>query len=140
MLYAVSHRRHTVFDVACIISALVTKTSSKLCRFSENAMTEITIKLEGPDLASRRTAAIERHKLLGHTAAGNKVAVDLSNVVSLSYSYADELIGVLAAIKGWEWLIKNVQLKGANEHVLRVVAEAINRRLKETGQPVKRSA
>ncbi|MBI3727644.1 MAG: STAS-like domain-containing protein [Burkholderiales bacterium] len=103
-------------------------------------MAEITIKLEGPDLASRKTAAIERHKLLGHAAAGNKVAVDLSNVVSLSYSYADELIGVLAAVKGWEWLIKNVQLKNANEHVLRVVAEAVNRRLKETGQPVKRSA
>lgn len=32
------------------------------------------------------------------------------------------------------------QLKNANEHVLRVIAEAINRRLKETGQPVKRSA
>lgn len=69
-------------------------------------MTEITIKLEGPDLASRKTAAIERHKILGHTSTGNKVAVDLSNVVSLSYSYADELIGVLAAVKGWEWLIK----------------------------------
>src|SRR3989344_913152 len=100
MLYAVSHRRHTVFDVACIISALATRTSRKSFRFSEATMTEITIKLEGPDLASRKTAAIE----------------------------------------GWEWLIKNVQLKGANEHVLRVVAEAINRRLKETGQPVKRSA
>ena len=103
-------------------------------------MAEITIKLEGPDLASRKTAAVERHKLLGHTAAGNKVAIDLSSVLSLSYSYADELIGVLAAIQGWEWLIKNVQLKNANEHVLRVIAEAINRRLKETGQPVKRSA
>lgn len=103
-------------------------------------MTEITIKLEGPDLASRKTAAIERHKLLGHTATGNKVAIDLSSVVSLSYSYADELVGVLAAVKGWEWLIKNVQFKCANEHVLRVIAEAVNRRLKETGQPVKRSA
>ena len=103
-------------------------------------MTEITIKLEGPDLASRKTAAVDRHKLLGHTAAGNKVAIDLSSVLSLSYSYADELIGVLAAVQGWEWLIKNVQLKNANEHVLRVIAEAINRRLKETGQPVKRSA
>ena len=103
-------------------------------------MAEITIKLEGPDLASRKTAAVERHKLLGHTAAGNKVAIDLSSVLSLSCSYADELIGVLVAVKGWEWLIKNVQLKNANEHVLRVVAEAVSRRLKETGQPVKRSA
>ena len=103
-------------------------------------MAEITIKLEGPDLASRRTAAIERHKLVSHTASGNKVVVDLSNVVSLSYSYADELFGVLAAAQGWDWLTKNVHLKNTNEHVLRVVAEAVNRRLKETGQQVKRSA
>jgi len=103
-------------------------------------MTEITIKLQGPDLASRRTAAIERQKLLGYTASRNKVVVDLGNVVSLSYSYADELFGVLTAIKGWDWLTKNVSTHGANEHVLRVIAEVINRRLKETGQPVKRSA
>ncbi|MHB8623875.1 MAG: STAS-like domain-containing protein [Sulfuricaulis sp.] len=103
-------------------------------------MTEITIKLQGPDLASRRTAAIERQKLLGYTANRNKVVVDLSNVVSLSYSYADELFGVLTVIKGWDWLTKNVSTNGANEHVLRVIAEVINRRLKETGQPVKRSA
>lgn len=55
-------------------------------------MVEITVKLEGMDLTPRKTAAVERHKLLGYTAAaGNKVSVDLSNVVSLSYSYADEL-------------------------------------------------
>src|SRR3990172_7582150 len=103
-------------------------------------MAEITIKLEGPDLASRKTAAIERHKLLGHAAAGNKVVVDLSDVVSVSYSYGDELFGVLAAVQGWDWLSKTVRLEGANEHVLRVIAEVINRRLKEIGQPVAKSA
>lgn len=103
-------------------------------------MAEVTIKLEGPDLASRKTAAVERHKLLGHAATGNKVTVDLSNVVSVSYSYADELFGVLAAVKGWDWLTKNVHLKDANEHVLRVIAEAIDRRLKETGQQIAKSA
>lgn len=103
-------------------------------------MAEITIKLEGPDLASRKTAAVERHKLLGHTTTGNKVTIDLSSVVSVSYSYADELFGVLAAVKGWDWLTKNTQLKDANEHVLRVIAEAIDRRLKETGQQIAKSA
>lgn len=43
-------------------------------------MADITIKLIGPDLASRKTAAIERHKLLGYAAAGNKIVVDLSVV------------------------------------------------------------
>jgi hypothetical protein len=103
-------------------------------------MAENILKLNGPDLASRKTAAIERHKLLGHIANGSKAVVDLSGVVSLSYSYADELFGVLAATKGFDWFTKNVILLGANEHVLRVVAEVVNRRLKETGQPVAKSA
>lgn len=103
-------------------------------------MADIAIKLIGPDLASRTTAAIERHKLLGYAAAGNKIVVNLSDVVSLSYSYADELFGVLAAVRGWDWLSKAVRLEGANEHVLRVIAEAINRRLKEAGQPIAKSA
>jgi hypothetical protein len=100
----------------------------------------ITIKLIGPDLASRKTAAIERHKLLGHAATGNKVVVDLSDVVSVSYSYGDELFGVLAAVQGWDWLSKTVRLESVNEHVLRVIAEVINRRLKEIDQPVAKSA
>lgn len=104
------------------------------------AVADIAIKLIGPDLASRKTAAIERHKLLGHAAAGNTVVVDLSDVVSVSYSYADELFGVLAAVRGWDWLSKVVRLEGANEHVLRVIAEVINRRLKEAGQPIAKSA
>lgn len=103
-------------------------------------MTEVSIKLEGPDLASRRTAASERHQIIGQVASGKRVAVDLSRVVTVSYSYADELFGVIAAVQGWEWLTKNVKLVGANKEVLRVVAESVNRRLKETGQPVKRSA
>jgi hypothetical protein len=103
-------------------------------------MTEINIKLIGADLAARKTAAIERHKVTAHIAAGNRVAVDLSDVISVSYSYADELFGVLAAVNGLDWLAKNIRIIGANEHVLRVVAEVVHRRLKETGQPVKLSA
>jgi len=103
-------------------------------------MVEITITLSGPDLASRKTAAIERHKLISQTASGSHLVVDLSQVISVSYSYADELFGVLVAVQGWEWFMKNVKLRGANEHVLRVTAEAINRRLKESGRPVKLSA
>ena len=59
-------------------------------------MTEITIKLEGTDLASRKSAAHERHTLVEYITAGNKVVVDLSDVISMSYGYADELFGMLA--------------------------------------------
>lgn len=103
-------------------------------------MTETIVTLPGTDLASRKTAAAVRHNVINAITYDNRVIIDLSTVVTVSYSYADELFGVLAAVKGWDWITKNVRLQGANEHVLRVVAEAINRRLKETGQPVKRSA
>lgn len=103
-------------------------------------MAEITIKLVGADLAARKTAAIERHKVASQIAAGNFIVVELSDVISVSYSYADELIGVLAAVNGLDWLAKNTRIIGANEHVLRVIAEVVHRRLKETGQPVKLSA
>ena len=103
-------------------------------------MAEITITLPGTDLASRNSAATVRYNVVGAVSSGNVVIVDLSTVLSVSYSYADELFGVLAAIQGWEWFIKNVRLVGATESVLRVIAEVINRRLKETGQPIRRRA
>lgn len=103
-------------------------------------MDETTITLPGTDLASRNSAAAVRYNVVSDVSSGNVVVVDLSAVASVSYSYADELFGVLAAIQGWEWFIKNVRLVGAREHVLRVIAEVINRRLKETGQPIKRRA
>jgi hypothetical protein len=103
-------------------------------------MTEITITLPGTDLASRTSAATVRYNVVGTVSAGNVVIIDLNAVESLSYSYADELFGVLAATQGFEWLIEKVKIVNIKEHVLRVIAEVINRRLKETGQPIRRSA
>ena len=103
-------------------------------------MTEITITLPGTDLASRTSAATVRYNVVGSVSAGNVVIIDLNAVESLSYSYADELLCVLAATQGFEWLIEKVKIVNTKQHVLRVIAEVINRRLKETGQPIRRSA
>ncbi|HJX11326.1 MAG TPA: DUF4325 domain-containing protein [Candidatus Binatia bacterium] len=103
-------------------------------------MVDITITLPGTDLASRKTAATVRHNVISQVAPGNRVIIDLSQIVSISYAYADELFGVLAAERSWEWFTKNLQLVGTKQSILRVIAEAINQRLKETGQPIKRSA
>lgn len=103
-------------------------------------MTETKITLPGTDLASRKTAATVRYNVVKTVSSGYVVIVDLSAVESVSFSYADELFGVLAATQGWEWFIQNVRLVGAKEHLLRVIAEVINRRLKETGQPIRRRA
>lgn len=103
-------------------------------------MTDTTIKLPGTDLASRHTAATVRYTVAGAVSAGNRVVIDLSEIESLSYSYADELFGVIAATQGFDWLVEKVRIVNAKEHVLRVIAEVISRRLKETGQPIRRRA
>ena len=103
-------------------------------------MTDTIIKLPGTDLASRHTAATVRYNVASAVSAGNRVIVDLSEIESLSYSYADELFGVIAATRGFDWLVEKVKIANAKEHVLRVIAEVVSRRLKETGQPIRRRA
>ena len=103
-------------------------------------MTNTIIKLPGTDLASRQTAAAVRYNAARAVSSGSKVTIDLSEVESLSYSYADELFGVIAATHGFDWLVEHVKIINAKEHVLRVIAEVVNRRLKETGQPIRRRA
>lgn len=103
-------------------------------------MSDIIIALPGTDLASRTSAATVRYNVVSAISSGNKVVVDLAAVESLSYSYADELFGVLAALQGFDWLVEKTRIVNAKEHVLRVIAEVISRRLKETGQPIQRRA
>jgi len=103
-------------------------------------MNDVTITLPGTDLASRRTAATVRYNVASAVSAGNRVVVDLSEIESVSYSYADELFGVIAATQGFDWLGEHVKIVNAKENVLRVIAEVISRRLKETGQPIRRRA
>jgi hypothetical protein len=103
-------------------------------------MTDAIIKLPGTDLALRQTAATVCHNVAGAVSSGNRVVIDLSEIESVSYSYADELFGVIAATQGFDWLVEHMKLVNAREHVLRVIAEVISRRLKETGQPIRRRA
>ncbi len=103
-------------------------------------MTDTIIKLPGTDLASRQTAATVRYNVVSAVSAGNSVVIDLLAVESVSYSYADELFGVIAATQGFDWLVENVKIVNTKENVLRVIAEVISRRLKETGQPIRRRA
>lgn len=105
-------------------------------------MSNVVLKLPGSDLASRSSAARERYRLVSAVQQGQQVIVDLSEVLSISESYADELFGILAAQKGLEWITKNVRLVDVTDSVLEVVATVIDRRLMEADneQPVLRSA
>ena len=61
--------------------------------------------------------------------SGEKVAFDLSNVVSISESYADELFGVLALEHGITEFVESISIRSASPVVLRRIAESIKERL-----------
>lgn len=83
----------------------------------------------GTDLASRRSAALLRasvNELLDNNVV---VKIDLSNVQSISESYADELFGILVLEHGLGFFANNVSIE-CNEHgVLKYVVKAIKERL-----------
>lgn len=91
-------------------------------------MTTVTIKLEGTDLSSRKAAANQYRKITKEISCGNKVIIDLSDVLSISHSYADELFGVFAEVYGITKIIDDFQFHAANKHVLKSIASAIHER------------
>jgi len=95
-------------------------------------MSNLKLKLQGPDLSSRYAAAEQRRHVVALLRNGDSVVVELTSVESISESYADELFGVLAAVYGLDWLRSNVKVEVSNEHVLRTIAVAIKKRLNET--------
>lgn len=88
------------------------------------------IKIADTDLASRQAAAALRAQIVQHALAGEKVSIDLSAVLSISESYADELFGILALRYGLDWFSDNVVLHHPNPFVFRAIASAIRQRLK----------
>ncbi len=89
----------------------------------------VILKIPGPDLSSRRSAAKFREDILSHITKGNGVVLDLSGVLSISEAYADELLGVPAGLYGLQWLRENVQVQVGNDRILRTIATAVKRRL-----------
>ena len=81
------------------------------------------------DLASRQAAAELRAQIEQLVLSGNKVSIDLSAVLSISESYADELFGVLALRYGLEWLTNYVAIRHPSSFVFRAIASAIRQRL-----------
>ncbi len=88
-----------------------------------------TITFHGPDLCSRKAAAKVRQVMLSHVEQGKDVVLDMSGVLSMSESYADELLGVPAGLHGLDWVSQNIKVQVSQEYVLRTIAVAIKRRL-----------
>ncbi|MFM8331583.1 MAG: STAS-like domain-containing protein [Candidatus Methylumidiphilus sp.] len=92
-------------------------------------MEKIAFSPAGTDLASRRSASQLRHVVTSTLNEGKKVVIDLSNVASISPSYADELFGILVLEYGIKRFFETVTVKKASTVVLRQIAEAIKERL-----------
>lgn len=92
-------------------------------------MEETVLSPFGTDLASRRSAAILRAEIEVSLQLNSRVVVDLSNVQTISESYADELFGILARDFGLEGFSRQVSIRGASADVLRRVAGAVKERL-----------
>ncbi|EOY5367852.1 STAS-like domain-containing protein [Cronobacter turicensis] len=94
-------------------------------------MKTINYKLPSGDLASRRLAITERHKLESHLNSGERVRLDLSNVLSLSESYSDEIFGVLVVKLGADKVLAGVKIENASPAILKSIAKVILRRSNE---------
>lgn len=92
-------------------------------------MNTFTITPPETDLASRQAATRVRAEVEGIALAGEVVTIDLGKVLSLSESYADELLGVLVARHGLEWFAEHIAIVGASPIVFRSIAVAIRHRL-----------
>ncbi len=103
-------------------------------------MVKVTIKLEGTDLSSRTAAANQYCKVVAQMANGNSVKVDLSSVLSISHSYADEIFGVFSEVYGLQTLIDYIEFHGANDHVMKSIASAIHKRVLLSGQNIPKTA
>ncbi|OFU96942.1 hypothetical protein HMPREF3119_15320 [Morganella sp. HMSC11D09] len=94
-------------------------------------MSNVNIKLPGGDLASRRLAIPKRYQIENAIDGVSPVLLDLSDVKSISESYADELFGVLTVKYGHEFLLKNIKIIGAPKSVIQNIAIVIQRRKNE---------
>lgn len=94
-------------------------------------MKTIDYKLPGGDLASRRLAISERHKIEALLIDGKKVRINLAGVESVSESYSDEIFGILVVKLGVKTILTNVKFENANPSILKSIAKVIQRRSHE---------
>lgn len=95
-------------------------------------MNTIYHQLPSGDLASRKLAIAQRKLIESDIASrGCVVMLDLSNVESISESYADELFGVLVLKNGLDHVLQQLKLINSNPYVLKSVASVMKRRSHE---------
>ncbi|MBN1961552.1 MAG: STAS-like domain-containing protein [Deltaproteobacteria bacterium] len=82
-------------------------------------------------LASRQRAHTLREDVLeAITRTQQKVRIDLSEVMSVSDSFADEFFGVLAQTYGDKWFQEYIDVTGASDVVRNSIVRAIHTKLR----------
>lgn len=79
-------------------------------------------------LVSRKTAIEERNRVITALETNKAVTLDLSDIVSISDSYADEFFGVLSVILSLDQMFERIKVAGATDYHLQVIATAVHRR------------
>lgn len=92
------------------------------------------VTLSGSYLYSRSEARRVRSDVEELLNRGTPVCFDLSGVLSVSDSYADELFGVLAAKHGLDCLLDRVRLRTSDENVAASIAAVIKRRSEKSAE------
>jgi hypothetical protein len=87
----------------------------------------------GTDLSSRHRASELRVLVECRLASGDidRVAIDLSNVRTVSHSFADELFAVLVIDHGEQWFKEHVAVAAPSAPVRQTILEAIQLRLEK---------
>ncbi|KAB7676545.1 STAS-like domain-containing protein [Plesiomonas shigelloides] len=91
-------------------------------------MDRIAYKFPAGDLASRTQAIPQRHQIEALLKTGETVDLDLSDVLSLSESYSDEIFGVLVVKFGVVQVLSQIKVRNASPSILRSIAKVIQRR------------
>lgn len=95
-------------------------------------MDVIRVSDYGRDLASRQRARDLRQSVF----AAGTARLDFEGVRSVSHSFADELLGVIVAERGLDWLRLNIELANAAPAVRDSIEDAVGRRLSKQSSAV----
>ena len=86
----------------------------------------ITVCFPTGHLATRKSAIPYRDKIIN--AINNNLSsiiIDLSKTEGMSTSFADECIGILVKIYGWNTVKEKIRISGGNSSVAKTIATAI---------------
>lgn len=92
-------------------------------------MKDFNVVFQHTDLASRSSARIVRADIESHLIAAEHISINLSNVESISDSYADELFGIIALELGLDDFQKRITLRYGETHLYESIARNILNRL-----------